>query len=339
MPHLAVEPDKPHERRTVISDVTPEAAAMVLAGNPQGVLCYNDELQQWFDGFDRYNTGGRSYWLACHGGRPHSVTRKGSGSIHVEFNGISILGSIQPDKLAPLLVGANDGLVPRLLWAWPDKLPPSIPTRMADLEALERVYRRLDSLQWAHTPEGALAPVVMPLSASAWPMFHAWEKENASGERDGGSLYEAFAGKMSGAALRLALVSELTAWAFNGGDEPADISARSMATAIKWIEDYAKPMAQRVYGDASVPAAERNASLLARYIRRHRMAEVNMRAMRLHPHKQHLKPLQERGAMEAAFELLAESGWLMADPSREGGGTGQQRKDYRVNPAVLGRAS
>jgi hypothetical protein len=255
MPVLAVEPEKPHERRTVISDVTPEAAAMVLAGNPQGVLCYNDELQQWFDGFDRYNAGGRPFWLAAHGGRPHSVTRKGSGSIHVEFNGISILGSIQPDKLVPLLAGANDGLVPRLLWAWPDKLPPAIPSRPADLDALESVYRRLDSLPWAQSCDGAREAVLVSLSHSAAEMFHQWEVENASGAGDGGSLYEAFAGKMSGAALRLSLVSELTTWAFSGGSEPTEISARSVAAAIKWVEDYAKPMAQRVYGDAAVPVS------------------------------------------------------------------------------------
>jgi hypothetical protein len=337
MPPLAVEPEKPHERRTVISDVTPEAAAMVLAGNPQGVLCYNDELQQWFDGFDRYNAGGRSYWLSAYGGRPHSVTRKGSGSIHVEFNGISILGSIQPDKLVPLLAGANDGLVPRLLWAWPDKLPPTIPTHPADLDGLENLYRRLDSLQWGSDDDGKPAAKIVSLSDQAAAMFHEWEKANAASDGDGGSLYEAFVGKMSGTALRFSLVSEMTSWACAGGAEPDCVSARSVAGAIKWIEDYAKPMAQRVYGDAAVPQAERQAALLARYIRKLGEAEVNMRALRLHPHKQHLKPLQDKGATESAFEALVDAGWLMPHHSRDGDNPGQPRKDYRVNPAVLRR--
>jgi hypothetical protein len=76
---------------------------------------------------------------------------------------------------------------------------------------------------------------------------------------------------------------------------------------------------------------------LARYIRKERMAEVNMRAMRLHPHKPHLKPLLEKGAMEAAFEVLVDAGWLMPTPSRDSDNPGQPRKDYRVNPAVLRR--
>jgi hypothetical protein len=36
--------------------------------------------------------------------------------------------------------------------------------------------------------------------------------------------------------------------------------------AAGWIDDFAKPMAARVYGDAGLPIAVRNAAALARYI-------------------------------------------------------------------------
>ena len=335
MPLLAVDPDEPQERRPVISDITPEAAAAVLAGNPQGVLCYNDELAQWLESFDRYTTGGRPFWLSAFGGRPHSVTRKGSGSIHVKFCGISVLGSIQPDKIVDLLGGANDGLVPRILWAWPEKLPPRRPAGRIDMSRLETAYTRLDALRWGTDPDGGEEAVVLPLAYAAADLFHAWEVENAATDGDGGSLYATFAGKMSGAALRLALISELTGWAFDGGDGPRDVSRRSLAASITWIEDYAKPMAQRVYGDAAVSEADRNASLLARYIRKQRFATVNVRELRQHPHRQSLKPLQAKGAMDAAFEALEEARWLRSDFRRDGSTPGQKRKDYRVNPKVL----
>ena len=185
---------------------------------------------------------------------------------------------------------------------------------------------------------GDRVAVTIPLAAPAAAMFHEWAVENAASDGDGGSLYESFVGKMSGAALRLSLVSELTAWAYAGGAEPGEISTRSVAAAIKWVEDYAKPMAQRVYGDAAVSVADRNAALLARYIVKHGLTDVNMRDMRLAPHKRYLKPLLEKGAMEEAFEVLTGSGWLRPNPSREGDSQGQPRKDYRVNPAVHGRA-
>ncbi len=335
LPPMAVEPDEPQERCPIISDVTPEAAVSVLAGNPQGVLCYNDELAGWLESFDKYTSGGRPFWLSAFGGRPHSVTRKGSGSIHVDFCGISVLGSIQPDKIVPLLGGANDGLVPRIIWAWPDKLLPRRPNARVDISRLESAYQRLEMLGWGTDADGKQQAIVLPLAPRAAAMFERWDVDNASTSGDGGNLYEAFVGKMSGAALRLALVSELTAWAFaGGGGEPGEISDASLAAAITWVEDYAKPMAARVYGDAAVPEGERNAALLARYICKANLAVVNLRDMRRHPHKPHLKPLQPRGALEEAMEHLENAGWLRPDFSREGT-PGQPRKDYAVNPKVL----
>ena len=338
MPVLAVEPDRPAERRTIIADVTPEAAAMVLSGNPQGVLAYNDELAGWLESFDRYTTGGRPFWLSAYGGRPYNVTRKGAGSIHCDFLGISVLGSLQPDRLAPLLTDANDGLIPRLLWAWPAKMQPTIPKRPADLSHLETVYRRLESLAWGTDGEGKAVAQVIPLAPDAAAAFHAWDVANAGSIGEDCSLYGTFVGKASGTALRLALVSELSGWAFAGGAEPDAVSLRSLAAAIDWTEAFAKPTAQRVFGDAAVPVEDRNAALLAKHIVAHRMEVVNMRQMRQHPHRAELKALQKDGAMEAAFAALQLADWLRAAPNREGDTTGQPRKDFRVNPAVHGRA-
>ena len=339
MPVLAVEPEAPRERRTVISDATPEAVADVLAGNPQGVLCYNDELAGWLESFDRYTSGGRPFWLSAFGGRPHAITRKGAGSIHIPFNGVSVLGSIQPDKVVDHLDGANDGLVPRILWAWPEKLPPKPQTIRVDRSALEAAYSRLDLLSWAEDEAGERVAKVLRLDDDAAAVFAEWDETNAITDAEGSSLYAAFAGKLSGAVLRLALVAELTQWAFNGGGEPATISMRSLSAAIEFCEDYAKPMAQRVYGDAAVSVDDRNASLLARYVLKNSLRSVNMRELRQHPHKGHLKPLQAKGAMDAAFEVMQDAGWLRPAFSRDGDTPGQQRKDYDVNPAVFGDAT
>ena len=339
LPALAVEPEAPRERRTIISDATPEAVADVLAGNPQGVLCYNDELAGWLESFDRYTSGGRPFWLSAFGGRPHAITRKGSGSIHIPFNGVSVLGSIQPDKVVDHLDGANDGLVPRILWAWPEKMLPKPQTGRVDRSALEAAYARLDQLAWAEGETGELVAKILRLDDDASAVFSDWEITNAQTDAEGSSLYAAFAGKLSGAVLRLALVAELTEWAFNGGGEPATISLRSLSAAIEWCEDYAKPMAQRVYGDAAVSVADRNASLFARYVLKNGFRTVNMREMRQHPHKGHLKPLQAKGAMDEVFKIMQDAGWLRPAFSRGGETPGQPRKDYEVNPLLFGGAA
>ncbi len=200
---------------------------------------------------------------------------------------------------------------------------------------LESAYQRLEMLRWGSDGEGAQAAIVLRLADDAADLFATWDVENYATDCDGGPLYETFCGKMSGAALRLALVCELTEWAFNGGPEPDRISYASTAAAIQWVEDYAKPMAARTYGDAAVPQVDRNASLLARYIRRNGLDRLNLRELRRTPHKSHLKPLQAKQALEDALDLMESAGWVRPDFHREGDGHGQPRKDYSVNPKVL----
>ena len=120
----AADPDQPHRRRTLVIDATPEAVAFILSGNPQGTLHFRDELAGWLMSFDRYSPGGREFWLEAYGGRPYCVDRKGAAApLTIPFNGVSVLGGIQPAKLASALLNSpDDGLVARFLWAWPDKV-------------------------------------------------------------------------------------------------------------------------------------------------------------------------------------------------------------------------
>jgi len=332
LPALAIEPEKPAERRTVISDATPEAVANVLADNPQGVLSYNDELAGWIASFDKYTSGGRPFWLSGYGGRPHNITRKGAGSINLPFLGVSVLGSIQPDKITDLLSEANDGLVPRILWAWPEKQVPRRCDRTANLDGLGNAYRRLDQLAWGSDADGGQAPVILTLDDKAAAIFEGWDADNANSAEDRGALYETFVGKMGGAVLRLALVAQLTRWAFEGGAEPSTVSAECLADAIDWVEEYAKPMALRVYGDAAVTESERGAALLARYIKRNGLAVINVREIR---RTSDLKALKRGTVLAEAIAHLEEANWLTPAPSREGGSPGQKRKDYAVNSLVF----
>lgn len=338
LPDDAVDPEEPHRRRTMVMDATPEAIGAILAGNPTGTLHFRDELAGWLQSFDRYSPGGREFWLEAYGGRPFVIDRKGAKQpISVPFNGVSVLGGIQPAKMAAaLLASPDDGLVARFLWAWPDKVAFSRPRRAADMEALESVYRRLEYLAWAKDPEGRDMALTLPLSAPAADIFEQWEKDNAAVDDDAGSLFKSFVGKMDGTVLRLALVAELSGWAFVGGPEPAEVSADALIAAAAWVDDYAKPMAERVYGDAALPEVERNAATLARYIRKSGLRQINKRDLKRTPHKSKLPNLRDKDAMDGAVQHLVDAAWLMECPSREGGTVGRHREDYLVNPAIIG---
>jgi putative DNA primase/helicase len=339
LPDDAVEPAEPVRRRTLIMDATPEAVGSILEGNPQGTLHFRDELAGWLTSFERYSPGGREFWLEAYGGRPFVIDRKGAakGPLTIPFNGVSVCGGIQPAKLADTLLNApDDGLVARFLWAWPDKLGViRRPRAAADMVALENAYRRLESLSWGLDGDGRQTSITLPLSDRAADIFEQWEQDNNSVDEHASTLFKSFVGKMNGAVLRLALVGEFIRWAWSGGAEPATVSADALIAAAAWVDDYAKPMAERVYGDAALPVAERNAAILAKYIRKSSLRSINKRELRRSPHKSSLPSLRDNQAMDATIELLIDAGWLMASPTREGGGPGRERQDYTVNPAVL----
>ena len=336
MPDAANEPDEPARRRTLVMDATPEAIGAILAGNPQGTLHYRDELAGWLQSFDRYAPGGREQWLEAYGGRSFVIDRKGAKApLVVPFNGVSVLGGIQPAKMADcLLASPDDGLVARFLWIWPDKLKFARPTRCANLGLLEAAYRRLETLEWGRDGEGQPVAITLSLSANAADLFEAWQADNADIDDDASGLLKSFVGKMDGALLRLALTAELAGWAMTGGAEPREVSLASIEAAAEWIDSYAKPMAERVYGDAALPAAERNAAVLARYIVRKRLRAFNKRELKRSPHKSALPTLRDAKAMDAALEVLADGAWIEAAGKRDGDGPGRASGDFTVNPAV-----
>ena len=61
---------------------------------------------------------------------------------------------------------------------------------------------------------------------------------------------------------------------------PSRITIQAVHAAAALIEDYFKPMAERVFGDAALPEADRLAATLARWILKERPKVVNARDLR-----------------------------------------------------------
>lgn len=108
--------------RCIINDATSEKVAEILSRDPSGSLMVHDELAGWFDSFERYSSGSsRAFYLSCWNGGPFSKDRVAKGAqdpaaeIHVDNLALSILGGIQPDKLAKLRDLTSDGLLQRFL--------------------------------------------------------------------------------------------------------------------------------------------------------------------------------------------------------------------------------
>jgi hypothetical protein len=329
----AVEPSEPARPRLNVGDVTPEALGKLLAAHPKGLLFSRDELAGWLDGFGRYNNGGdRALWLEAFGGRAYTIDRVKTGGepIRIAHLSVAILGGIQPDRLASaLMAGDDDGLASRFILIWPDPVSPHRPRQVADDAAALAALRRLLQLAMIPNPEGRPEPGLVMLAEDAIATFEEWRRDHAASEGETSGLLASHWGKLPGILLRLALLLEHLWWSIRpAAPAPSSISAAAVAGAATLIEDYLKPMAERSYGDAALPQAERDAAVLAKWIKRERPAILNASKVR---RTAKLQGLRQAEAFSAAVKVLVEADWLR--PIHEPTG-GRPKSDYSVNPLL-----
>ncbi len=328
------EPQAPRLRQ---HDVTIEKVADLLAGAaPKGLLVVRDELAGWLHGMTSYNDAGRAFWIEAYGGRPYRVERKNSPQpIEVPRLAVAVTGGTQPEKLADLFKDADDGLLARFCWFWPEPVPFALgrdtPATGWATDALDRL--RLLDLSPGAAPEEHPRPVMVPLAGGSLTGIEAFAREMQDRQREASGLMRSAYGKARGTALRLALVLECLWWCARPAFAalPAIISDDAFLGAAMLTADYLMPMAERVYGDAATAPADRNAVTLARWIRRTRPKKVHVRELQ---REARLPGLATAEAIHAACGVLAEASWLRAPTP--GGFQKRTRQAYAVNPALQG---
>ena len=228
---------------------------------------------------------------------------------------VAVYGSTQPDKIAALMRGADDGLLSRFLWLWPEPIPfrlgrtrPGADWATASLDKL----RELD-LQPGAQPGAPARPIMVRLADEALPELEGFGREMQRRQVTAGGLLRSALGKTRGQALRLALVLEFLWWcgADGIGPPPAQISARAF--------EEARPPDQRLFranGRANLwrcvgDPADRNAATLARWILREPKHEVHVRTLL---RGERLPGLRTADDIHAAAEVLVEAEWLSPPP-------------------------
>ena len=315
-----------------LNDTSIERVALTLAGgSPKGLLMVRDELAGHLLGMNAYNDGARAFWLEAYGGRPYRVHRvKLDKPVNVPHLAVAWWGGTQPGKLAELMRGADDGLLARFCWIWPEPVPFDLPRAAPDIPFAAAAFDKLGLLKMRDTGTG-FAPVMVPLAADTLGNLRDSAREMQERQQWSGGLMNSALGKARGLALRLALNLEYLWWAGRPGMAlpPATISREAFAAATTLVADYLLPMAERTYGDAATPERDRNAATLARWIAKARPAEVHVRAMQK---EVRLPGLATAEAIHDAAAVLVDAGWLLAP---EGGGrAGRPRAAYPVSPAL-----
>jgi hypothetical protein len=332
LPPVAMDTPEPQAPRLRQTDVTIERVATLLAtAAPKGLLICRDELAGWIDGMGSYNPAGRSFWVEAYGGRPYRVERQQHPEpIVIPRLAVAVYGSTQPDKLAVLMREKDDGLLGRMLWAWPEPIPfrlgQTTPGAAWAIAALDRL-RELD-LQ----PGDPARPIIVALTDEARGMIEEFGREMQDRQGSAGGLLRSALGKARGTALRLSLVLELLWWCAEDSMSaaPATISARAFVAAARLVADYFVPMAERVYGDAAAPVQDRNAATLALWIMRERPAEVHVRHLQ---REVRLPGLRTAEDIHAAAGVLVEADWL-AMPAKGAEFGPRTRIAYPINPRL-----
>lgn len=334
MPTEAEAPPEIIRPRIIGNDTSTQALGLLLAAYEKGLLFHRDELTGWLGSFDQYNGNGadRAFWTEAYGGRSFTIDRvKHPLPIHIPHLLVSVMGGIQPDKLVDLLYGADDGLTARFLWLWPDPIPPYRPERHGDSTTALAALRRLVALSLEDdADDGMRRPRVLLLAHDAAELFHEWRQTHYLTEQNITGLLLSSYGKNPGHVLRLALVLEYLWWAIiPESPEPTIISKKSIAAAAHLLENYFKPMAERVFGDACVPEDDRLATTLAHWIVKTRPKIINLRVIR---REAKLPGLRKAEKVKLAAEALGDAAWIF--PPVASAAAGRPREDYTVNPKL-----
>jgi putative DNA primase/helicase len=118
-------PKSPTPKRCITVDVTVEALVDLVANNPRGILVYRDELTGWVAAMDQYKGGkgsDKQHWLSLWSASPIAVDRKSQmgKAISVKRPSVSLFGGIQPAVLRELGNTAEEGLIERFLFSYPE---------------------------------------------------------------------------------------------------------------------------------------------------------------------------------------------------------------------------
>ncbi len=342
-PTLAGNSDTPIARRLIVGDASYEALHLRLSENPYGLLLYRDELSSMFASLDEEGRRAeRGFLLECYTGKSQlKFDRIGRGVIDCPNACLSILGTIQPGRLRPILSGAieqgrgDDGLSQRFLFLWPDPAQSfEYIDRTVDQEALKQLAQSIRVLaEWS--PEEA---PVFRLEEDAQGLFIEWYTENmrAARSEDIHPPLEAFLVKLPKPVCSIALIFELFERASIGRplDDPPTVGYVNMARACSWGE-YLISHAGRAYYHLTrhdvVAAAILGEKILKGQIGS--SGEFTNREL----HRKGWSLLNEPGKAMAACKELQAAGWLqhvVVAPAKAGG---RPSEKYKINPKVLSR--
>jgi Protein of unknown function (DUF3987)/Domain of unknown function (DUF6371) len=322
---------KPPCPRIVVNDTTVEKLGELLNENPRGLLLIRDELPGFLAHMEsEEHQSERAFYLEAYNGNGRfTYDRIGRGTVHIESCTVSIIGGVQPSRIAPIVRGAmcgasNDGLIQRLQmtvwpddvgsWRWVDRKP-----NAAARLAYEKVFRDLYDLAMGDADK----PAILRFSPESQALFQEWTTEIQIEARSGSlpSALESHILKMPKVVASLALLFELA----DGGR--FEVNEAATRRALGWA-DYLRSHANRLYSAGETMAAD-GARVIVK--RRHQLPEsFTPRDI----HRKGWASLGDREAVISAIEMLVATNHCREVPPVVHQTGGRPSLSYVWNPSL-----
>jgi len=242
---------------------------------------------------------------------------------------VSVVGSIQPDRLAEAFQGSDDGMAARFLYAWPE-----MPKYISLMDRrIPRDDMALDMLQHIATVANPEQPLTMSFDSAALGFFDGLLlRMHAEAEAAGSDgLMAGWLGKGRGTVARLAGVLTLLQWSENGAqDAPRGIDRPTVEAAADLWRNYFRPHAETVFGQAGKADRDRHARKVVRWLKARKPVDVSATTLR----REALLQTLDATETEQVIARLEEAGFLRPAPVTVGPKGGRPARRWQVNPAL-----
>lgn len=333
-------PSPPVPKRLITSDPTEEKLGELLAGNPMGMVMELDELAV-LDAMFEKSPSLREFLLKSWSGKEsHTVDRIVRGTLFVPSLCMSVIGGIQPGRIAARVRQAQrddgaDGLLQRFqLIAYPDPLAGSWmnvdrpPDSFAKNEAYTLFYK-IASMAPSDFPDG---PDGMPnglrFSDDAYLIFIDWLTTNQNVIRmcRESEAMESYLAKAPKAVGALALTLQLF-------DDPTsrEVGVDAVRRAISLYE-IGETHIRRLLECHRVTGPDAAYVILAK-LREGKLNPCQFTARQIK--RKNWRGLNDAESVEEGLATLVECGWIQASPVRGAGEFGRPSFTYHVNPSAL----
>ena len=309
----------------VVADAAVESIAEAISGNPRGVILWRDAPSAWLAGPQR------PHWLQGWDAGAVTIERqRGKTPLRLESFPVSVLATMQPDRLKEALREDDDGLAARFLYAWPGAQP----------------YRALADLRLAPGRRGAgnAAAPRAPGARQGDPLVLAFDQHGVKA-LDGflaglhaercktEGLEAAWLGKGGAAVVRLAGALKLLAWSGSGAPGlPGHIGRDQVEAAANLWTGYFRPHARALFDSMAPTDYSRRVRRVARWLKDGRHGGVPARTSGCHA-------LSRTVNADEAQQLLYRLdflGFVRPDLADDGGGRGRPARRWQINPALAG---